>query len=211
MKTDTKFIVLDIGNVLCKVNMIDFVDELSTTVNIPILEAQHFLKRCQKMHDLGYTTIEDELREKFDIKSETTILKLKRIWNDSVTPCEPILEFFATLKQKHNLKIALLSNIGLEHAALMDKKLSHYRFIDNTIKHFSCEIGARKPSIIYYQSFLFAYPEFQGCLYIDDLQENLDAGAKFDFKPFKFDLDYHSNNGTMYNKVSEINKLIINA
>jgi methionine salvage enolase-phosphatase E1 len=30
------------------------------------------------------------------------------------------------------------------------------------------------------------HPEFNGCLYIDDIQENLDAAKPFGFKTYRF-------------------------
>lgn len=61
--------------------------------------------------------------------------------------------------------------------------------------------------MIYYQSFLWQYPEFKGCLYVDDLQENLNTGEKFGFKPYKLDL---SEPIGIDEKILEIESLIIN-
>jgi hypothetical protein len=101
--------------------------------------------------------------------------------------------------------VALLSNIGVEHAVMMENTLKHGGFFPDAIKHFSCDVGARKPSMIYYQSFLWQYPEFKGCLYVDDLQENLDSGAKFGFRPFHLDLSKPG----VDDKIREIEKIVI--
>jgi FMN phosphatase YigB (HAD superfamily) len=202
-----KFIALDIGNVLCLVKTQPFIDFLSETFNISTQDAVYFLKRFQRIHDLGYTTMESELREKFGTKSEVTINKVVSAWNDAIIPYTPILDKFNELREKHNLQVALLSNIGVEHAIMMEEKLKHEGFFPNVIKHFSCDVGARKPSMIYYQSFLLEHPNFEGCIYVDDLQENLDAGAKFKFKPFKFDL----NEPDVEGKIKELEALIINS
>jgi FMN phosphatase YigB (HAD superfamily) len=201
-----KYIALDIGNVLCTVSMRPLLELLSEEFNITLQESQYFLKRFQRIHDLGYTTMEDELKEKFNVKSEVLIKKIASVWNDSITPYTPILDSFNKLRDKHQLKVALLSNIGIEHAEMMEEKLKHDGFFPDAIKHFSCDVGARKPSMIFYQSFLIAYPEFQQCLYVDDLQENLNSGARFGFKPFKFDL----NEPNVNDKIKEIENLIIN-
>lgn len=200
------YIALDIGNVLCTVYTQPFIEYLSETFNVPLHEAQYFLKRFQRIHDLGYTTMEDELKEKFGARSQITIKKIVQAWNDSVVPYEPILDIFNDMRLRHGLKVALLSNIGVEHAEMMKEKLKHDGFLADSVKHFSCDVGARKPSSIYYQSFLLQYPNFQGCLYIDDLDENLEVGAKFGFKPFKFDLTGPDVNQKIY----EIEQLIIN-
>jgi FMN phosphatase YigB (HAD superfamily) len=39
-------------------------------------------------------------------------------------------------------------------------------------------VGARKPSFIYYQSFLQMYPQFKECIYLDDNTENLNSSLK---------------------------------
>jgi FMN phosphatase YigB (HAD superfamily) len=183
------YICLDIGNVLCRVDAVPFLENLSETFNITIPEASRFLKRFQQLHDLGYTTMEDELKDQFGAKSPITLSKLVTAWNDSVTPDLHMISRLNHLRDAHGLKVALLSNIGVEHASKLESKLSHGGFFPNVIKHFSCFVGARKPSTIFYQSFLLQYPEFKGCLYVDDLQENLDSSKAFGFQTFRLDLD----------------------
>ena len=199
-----KYIALDIGNVLCKISFDPFVNILSETFDISIQDAKIFFKRFQRIHDLGYTTMEDEIKSSFSTKSEIIIQKIVNTWNYSVQPDINILNKLNHLREDHDLKIALLSNIGLEHASMMEEKLKHNNFFPNAIKHFSCEVGARKPSLIYYQSFLWQYPEFKGCLYVDDLQDNLNAGEKLGFKPFHFDL----NHDDVDQKIIQIENLI---
>lgn len=183
-----KYICLDIGNVLCDVATQPFLETLSETFNITIPEADRFLKRFQQIHDLGYTTMEDELKDKFGLKSPITINKLVEAWNDSVTPNMAMIDKLNYLRDEHNLQVALLSNIGIEHANMMKIKLQEGNFFPNSIKHFSCFVGARKPSMVYYQSFLMQYPEFKGCIYVDDLTINLEASKQFGFQTFHMSL-----------------------
>lgn len=198
------YIALDIGNVLCNVSAMPFLENLSETFNVTIAEAHRFLKRFQQIHDLGYTTMEDELKDKFAVKSPVTIKRLVDAWNDSVTPCIPVIDRLNHLREHANLQVALLSNIGVEHAAMMEEKLQHGGFFPGSIKHFSCFVGARKPSMVYYQSFLFQHPQFKGCLYVDDLQENLDASKQFGFKTFHMSLEQPG----VDDKIKEIEKII---
>ena len=93
-----------------------------------------------------------------------------------------------------NTQVALLSNVGLEHAIVMEKILDHHhlhsnKFFSKCVKHLSCQVGARKPTKLYYQSFLQQHPEFEGAAYLDDLQENLDMGKEFGFRPYFFSLE----------------------
>ena len=93
------------------------------------------------------------------------------------------------LRLSHNLQVALLSNIGVEHAAMMNQVLQDGDFFQGAIKHFSCDVGARKPSKLFYQSFLQQHPEFVGSLYVDDLVENLEASRQFGFRTLHMSLE----------------------
>jgi FMN phosphatase YigB (HAD superfamily) len=201
-----KYICLDIGNVLCHVDMVEFLELASTTFNITEAEAVRFLKRFQRIHDLGYTTMKDELMDQFKLKSEATTRKLVHAWNEAVQPNLDIITKLNELKVSHNLQVALLSNIGPEHAMMMEDRLKHGGFFEGAIKHFSCFVGARKPSMVYYQSFLMQYPQFKGCLYVDDLQENLDASEQFGFKTLRLSLE---ESGILDSKILEIESLIV--
>lgn len=204
-----KFICLDIGNVLLHLNMQPFINKMSDKLNVSRNDASELLRRTQCLHDLGYTTMEKELRDWFSVKSEVIIEEMVDAWNQCATPDYDMLTMLTELTFTDNLQIALLSNMGLEHAANIKKLLSYGNLYDNAIKHLSCEIGARKPHFIYYQSFLLEHPEFKGCLYLDDLQENLDMGSKIGFKSTHFDLSkYTSDQKTQ--KISEIKSLILN-
>lgn len=199
-----KFVCLDIGNVLCHVNAIPFVELLSETFNTTIPEASRFLRRFQQVHDLGYTTMEDELKDHFGAKSPAVLSKLVKAWNDSVNPNDYMIDTLNNMRKKHDLQVALLSNIGVEHAEMMKNKLAEGGFFPGAIKHFSCFVGARKPSSIYYQSFLLQYPEFKGCLYVDDLAENLEASKAFGFETYHFTLE-----DPLYrDKIKEIEKIL---
>lgn len=182
-----KYIALDIGNVICYANLENFVREVSDTFNVPLAEASRWLRSFQQIHDLGQTTMDHQLRHHFGCKSEVTIERLIRHWSDLIQPSLPMLEMLDDLNANHDVQIALLSNIGIEHAAQMPAKLNP--IFDYVIPHFSCEVGARKPTALYYQSFLMQYPQFKGCLYVDDLHENLNASKKFGFQTHHFSLE----------------------
>src|SRR5271163_809172 len=148
---NVKYICLDIGNVLCHVNEIGFLEFLSYKLNISTFKARRFLKRFQQVHDLGYTTMEDELIDQYNIKSPLILKELVQKWNDCITPNEMMLTRLNELRAQHGMKVALLSNIGVEHAQMMESKLELGGFFPGAIKHFSCHVGARKPSMVYYQ------------------------------------------------------------
>lgn len=197
-----KYIALDIGNVLVHADMKTFIANLSDTFNISEVEATRFLRSFQVLHDLGITTMENQLRDKFNCKSDATIRRLTTCWNDCVYPSITIIDMLHKLMTNHDVKVAFLSNIGVEHAIMMEQKL--HPIYDGAIKHFSCYVGARKPTYLYYQSFLMQYPEFKGCLYVDDLHDNLDASKKFGFQTFHLDLELPGS----YDKIMDIQRLM---
>jgi len=199
-----KYACLDIGNVLCKVDFSPFLNHLSRTLNITMDEAQYFLNRTQKLHDMGLTSVSDELRDHFKIKSPMIVEELLKLWMKVVWREN---DAFEALLEKHNVQVALLSNIGIEHAGMVEEwqtPKSIRPFFPESIKHFSCHVGARKPSSLFYQSFLLEHPEFKGCLYVDDLQENLDTGIKFGFQPFRLSLEEDD----ISEKLKQIEKII---
>lgn len=184
-----KYAAFDIGNVLVNVNFPGFINKLSKALNISVEDATYFMNRSQKLHDLGLTVMKDELIDHLHIKSSVLRDELIADWNGCITPADWLLEKLDTWCHDHDIQIALLSNVGLEHAVRMRETLGYHEFFKNGITHFSCEVGARKPNALYYHTFLQMHPEFQGCPYFDDLKENLEVGAKFGFKPFRFSLE----------------------
>jgi FMN phosphatase YigB (HAD superfamily) len=183
------YCAFDVGNVLVHSDFNPFLKQLSKSLNLTLEEANYFMNRTQQLHDLGCTHMADELRDHFKIKSPVIIEELISQWNEVVTSADYMLEALLDLKEEHNLKIALLSNVGLEHAERMAKVLNQDGFFEEAVKHFSCQVGARKPTHLYYQSFLQLHPKWHGCVYVDDLQANLDASKQFGFKPYRLSLE----------------------
>lgn len=205
-----KHLTVDIGNVVCEVNFTSFLRKLSKTLNIPLQETEYFLNRTQKLHDLGLTVIQDEIHDHFKIKSPVIIEELVEDWNKTVYPNTTVIAFLHSLIKPslsiEPIKLAILSNMGSEHSELMVKMLSP--IYDDAIKFFSCDVGARKPTYLYYKTFLDLYPEFKGCLYIDDRPENLKTGELFGFRPYKLELDKIKNNAELMEKLGDIKNLI---
>jgi FMN phosphatase YigB (HAD superfamily) len=184
-----KYVALDIGNVLVSVDFSVFIKALSRQLNITLEEAEYFMNRTHSLHDMGLTKMSDELHDHFKIKSPIIMDELLSSWNEVIKPNYIMIDKMLSLMKTHNLKVALVSNIGLEHAAKMNQILNRGSFFNQCTLHLSCQVGARKPSKLYYQSFLMRHPEFSHCAYLDDLRENLDAGKQFGFRPFRFALD----------------------
>ena len=201
-----KYLAVDLGNVVCNVKFDNFLSELSRTLNLPLEDVNYFLHRTTKLHDMGLTQISDELRDHFKIKSPVIIQNLIGEWNKVITANSTVVGFLEKLLDE-NVKIALLSNIGIEHSGLIGNILGGFLY-QNSIKFFSCEVGARKPNFLYYKTFLDMYPEFNGCLYLDDRIENIEGGKKFGFRSFHFELDKIWKSEDLENKLTEIKSLI---
>jgi FMN phosphatase YigB (HAD superfamily) len=226
-----KYVAFDIGDVLCHCFEDKFLNAVSESANISIDESLRFFKRFWEHHDLGFTTIEDELKDKLHINSEVTINKINDCWMDTLKANDIMLEYLVNLmfidkslstNVRTNVQVALLSNIGKEHASKLkntfdDLLWNGYGTYDACVKHLSFEVGARKPSLIYYQSFLQMHPEFKGCVYVDDREENLITAEKLGFKSFKFSLKNYTKNHTistndeykLKDKLIELKKLIL--
>jgi hypothetical protein len=187
----TTYLALDIGQVLCHVDEFPFVSGVSETLNVSTGDVERVMRRMWELHDLGHANIRDELAEKLHVKSPILLDKLSVLWDTVVFPNNIVIDFINDMRIKYNIKVALLSNIGIEHAALMKTVLSRGGLYEDSIKHFSCSVGARKPSYLYYQSFLSMHPEFKGCMYIDDRPINIEVGKIFDFKSYCFSLANH--------------------
>lgn len=185
------YVCLDVGNVLVHVDFQIFIRDLSKQLNITLEEAEYFMNRTHALHDMGLTKMADELRDHFKIKSPLIMEDLLKSWDSVITPNYQMIIKMLSMMDRDDLKVALVSNVGLEHAGRMARILNHHGFFDRCVHHLSCYVGARKPTKLYYQSFLSQYPEFYGAAYLDDLQENLDASVPFGFRPMGFSLQEH--------------------
>lgn len=203
-----KYLAVDLGNVMCEVDFNPFLIKLSKLYNISTQDALDlFLTKTQKPHDLGLINISDELRDYFKIKSDVILTDLMKEWDDAIKPNIYMNNIINNLI-KNNIKVALLSNIGAEHASIMKKVLSSDVY-DNSIKFFSYQVGARKPTYLYYKTFLDMYPEFKGCVYLDDRPENIEAGWQFGFNAIEFSLEKILKNNELVKTTNDIVNIIL--
>lgn len=190
-----RYIALDIGNVLIPINFDSFLNKLSRELNIARSDAFYFLSRTQKLHDLGITSLVDELRDHFKLRSEPIIEEIVQEWSDIIYFDNKVLDHINFLLSDPDIKVALLSNMGLEHSKVLFNGPQTKRWANifgKSIKFLSCDVGARKPNKLFFQSFLMDYPEFRGCVYVDDLQNNLNTATNYGFEAIPFDLNDYS-------------------
>lgn len=187
------YVAFDIGNVLVKFDIKKFITELNNLCYLGYIETKidpmQFLLGLQASQDCGLTTIEQKARERFnwDPHHDDHITnKISEAWKSTIIPVDIMNDFFEGLKSE-GVNVALLSNMGYEHAQLFRDKWP--KFFQDCTLHISCEVGARKPSKIYYQSFLMDHPKFKSCLYLDDRPENIIAGHQYSLNGDMFNLE----------------------
>jgi len=211
-----KCLALDIGGVVADFDLGPFINHMAqfdTSLNWQ--EAYLICEEMQPRLDLGLTNIDSELDRlcyyynKGQRENYHNIMK--DFWINALRPVEQIHKILNELKS-NNVTIAILSNIGIDHAIKVRELLP----IANYIQHFSCDVGARKPSKLYFQSFEKEYRCFWNFapfhnengytyhdpvdkihdrlmpLYIDDKQENLNAGIKY-FNTERFSVKDYKN------------------
>ena len=192
-----KYVALDMGSVLVRVDFRKFTFAISEYVNLSTWEIARRINHSQRLRDVGLLNMTNILESEFDIKSSVILDKLMDVWNKEVLIFETeVFDYFIQLSSQNDLNIAILSNVGLEHSKLIDTYIdiryaSDYttQVFKNAVRYYSCNVGVRKPQSLYYQSFLQRYPMFTGCVYLDDLSENLVASTEFGFQAVQFDLD----------------------
>ena len=182
-----RYLCLDVGNVLGRLDMKPFIDKLYSIAGCNEASAYEFLGHIQKVQDLGLYTIENELKYKFNIHGDTLKILLDS-WNTILTPHEKALAFYEEMIKECGLRVAIVSNVGIEHSKNFGVLFNKYNFFKNAIKHYSCDVGARKPTPIYYHMLTEMHPQFKGAVYVDDLEENLETGEQMGLKSFHLNL-----------------------
>lgn len=204
-----KHLCLDIGNVLVNQDMEPFIKAVSKQMNLSKEEVNHFINRIQRKQDLGITSIRDEVCTHFNLKSEYIVNDLIDAWHEVVVPNHTSLAFLDDMVHELGLKVALVSNLGFEHMGRFSHVLKDYSVYKDSIHHFSCQVGGRKPTFLYYKLLMDMHPEFAGATYVDDLEENLVAGSAMGFKSFHFDLSKHKNQSETVMKLCELKAFVL--
>lgn len=181
------YIAFDIGNVLFHFNATPFLDCL---LDLKVLShatyAHEFLSGSfQHIQELGIYDIRNGIYKLNQFLNDDKLDIIQQKWNETFYPSKSMIELVEELISK-NWNVALLSNIGQDHAKLVLEKAPIF---NECIKHFSCEVGVRKPTKLFFQSFDLQYGnEFRGCKYFDDKADNINGGFPY-FTGKVFDLD----------------------
>lgn len=189
-----KKIAFDIGNVLCYVDIDGFNKNIvdgDFNIFIRPEAVNNFLLTVQSSHDLGLHNIQQSFKYIFSFLSKYQLEQIENHWLDTIklsTSMETLIQELLD----DNWEVALLSNIGFDHAEKIRKQ---FPVLNKCIQHFSCEVGARKPTKLFFQSFQLQHNWPKSTLFFDDRQDNIKAanqfftGVKFDIEKFPSDID----------------------
>lgn len=201
-----KHLAIDIGNVICHLNFNGLLNLMVNELNISQDQAYNFFIATQKIHDLGLSSMKEDLKKEFKNAPEKLINALIKEWNAIIIPNQTVINWLEKLLDQQ-VKVALLSNMGFEHKTLLKEKLGGK--IYHLAEHFlSCDSGARKPTMLFYKTFLDLYPDFKGCVYLDDNLDNVKAGNEFGFQAISFDLSQIENEEILKKKLQDIETMI---
>lgn len=207
-------IIFDLGNVIFNVNFEGFykrLDHLNVHFH-DLNKARSFVNDIQTHQDLGITNLDQSLRFHLGIE-DRFVPSLIEEWNKCITPCQDMFDLVDFCK-KHT-KVAIVSNMGEDH---FQHLISSYpQLFENTDLHISYQVGARKPSKLYFQSLFIQYPEYKNSIYVDDRKENLKAAQNivctafdsYKFTALHFDLNEIINQNALNENIEKI-KLELN-
>jgi FMN phosphatase YigB (HAD superfamily) len=179
-----KKVAFDLGNVIVGVTWEPFIQEWNRQGLQEKEDVTVFFHELQGLQDVGLTTINSSIKDRFGINGER-LIRLRRAWDEALLPSDKMTSFMNEYKEK-GYTVAILSNMGKEHSAVM-----HERFPEifrDAILHLSFEVGARKPTKLYFQSFMIDHPEFKGAAFIDDRVENVTMADQYGLRGCSFDL-----------------------
>lgn len=183
-------IIFDIGNVLLKFNYLIAAERLRLVNGLRELPERDPLVEAKNLLEAGRISREEFLQQARAAfchrEDEASFLE---IWEDIFHPNWPIVEFARTWRGK--LPLYLLSNISCIHREYIFRRYEFMGLFDRGA--FSYELGCLKPEREIYARaarFLGIVPE--RTLFIDDMPENIAAGAEFGLRTVRYDFRQHA-------------------
>lgn len=205
-RKESKRVAFDIGNVLCHIDLEGFYDFLvKDNIMTDRQQAEDFIASIQHPQDLGLYNIRQgfyRFNPQLHEQNRSKIQGLYYAWLDIVEPSEEMLGVIDDALRA-GYEVALLSNIGFDHSSLVRQKCKVFKHCH---QHFSCEVGARKPTQLFYQSFMLQYGWKIGSIFLDDRKENIEAAKPY-FNGMVFDLDDYKNDKDAANVVRDMLRL----
>ena len=174
--TEITTLFLDIGGVLLSNGWGHESRKLAAeTFNLNYNDMQARHKLTMVTHEEGKLTLDEYLnRVVFYQKREFTADKFREFMFSQSIPYVEMIEFIRKLKEKYQLKIAVINNEGRELNEYRIKKFQLNRFVDFFIS--SCFVHFRKPDADIYRVALdIAQVPAERTVYIEDIQMFVDV------------------------------------
>jgi FMN phosphatase YigB (HAD superfamily) len=170
-------VAFDIGNVLFHFDLTPLLDLL---IGLNIVEntslAYEFMGGSfQHSQEIGLYDIKQSFYQLNPHLSNKTLQDIHDRWMETFSPSLPMIDLVEELIG-NNYDVALLSNIGPDHAYFVR---DNCKIFNKCIQHFSCDVGARKPTRLFFQSFLINYGWGREVKYFDDRQDNITMGNEY--------------------------------
>lgn len=191
-----KYIAFDLGNVLLDVENMSDVFEAKEVNLININERLDFTGLID-IRDIFSSNL-----DRFQFGSRFELVDIINYWNSLIKPNSIMVEFIKKLKEM-NISIAYLSNIGRCHLEYLTANYSEFMDLAD-VKFMSCNVGAAKPSLIYFQSFLTKYNKYRWCYYFDDRKENVDMANNCGLNAELFNLEELIKSNQLENRLEKI-------
>lgn len=194
-------IIFDIGNVLFHVNFDKFNERLES-LNIHFQNTSKlktFVNDIQAHQDLGIIDMSQALRHHLGVDDKFIPILLEE-WNNCLKPNEKMMQLIEKYRSgvfeigyhPEPVQLAVASNMGTDHFAYLSNTyhiiFERNKGFSNIDAFISSQIGARKPSKLFFQSIMMDYPQYKGALFVDDRPENLKAASMY-FDTYLFDLE----------------------
>jgi putative hydrolase of the HAD superfamily len=176
-------VLSDLGRVIIHFDNTIFFEKIANYSSLSIgeiaeLASTHSSPR--KAFDRGEITAEEFYNQATTIlEAELDYDNFYSIYNDVFSLNPPILEILKKLKGKYRL--VLLSNTDVMRFSFIKKKFPEIMIFDAYV--LSYEVGAMKPHPrIYDEALKKAGVEAKECVFIDDIEENIEAAQKLGIK-----------------------------
>jgi HAD superfamily hydrolase (TIGR01509 family) len=178
-KPHTKYrnIIFDVGNVLLKSNPKKVISDVYAQRDGATIDINNILQFMSsddwKKCDMGNITRKD-LKAVFPAQLDREAFGVfLDLLPHSLTPLEEGIALLKTMKER-GYHVYILSNMSKEGLEVIKQKYDFFKLCDGEI--FSCNVHTVKPDTVMY---LFLLKEYNldpaECLFIDDVQENIDA------------------------------------
>ena len=187
---DTKSFLFDIGNVICTFDFSLVLSRLQAQSIQSDVPPPHSIDSIKDSYETGLLSENEFIATIIRITGFTGNRKeFTRIWCDIFTENRQMTNLVMKLKaQGHNLY--LLSNTNHLHLEHLKRNFPAFTHFSGGI--FSHMVGVMKPQSEIYQMALDHFSlKAEETIYVDDLEENIDAGKRLNLLSHQYSIENH--------------------